>query len=97
MNLETQIQSLIASFIFGMFFSLTYNTLHKYLYVHNLLIKIFNNFIYIIVNVTIYFITLQLINNGIIHPYFLISSLLGFIIGNKTTKKVRSKQKQKII
>jgi len=97
MILEIQIQSLLSSFIFGMFFSLTYNILYKYLYACNLIMKIFNDIVYVMVNLVFYFIMLKLINNGIIHPYFLISALIGFFIGNKNTKKVRTLPKEKKI
>ena len=95
MDLETQIQSLISSFIYGMYLSLIYNLSYKYLYSKNIIIKILTNFIYMIVNVITYFTILKLINEGIVHPYFLISLLMGFLVGNKTTKKIRTKKVDK--
>lgn len=91
MDLETQIQSLISSFVYGMYLSLTYNLLYRYLYSNHIVVKIIMNSAYTIINVLVYFIMLRLINEGIVHPYFLISLLIGFITGNKTTKKIRTK------
>lgn len=91
MNLELQIQSLISSFVYGMYLSLTYNLLYKYLYANINVVKIITNALYTIINVIIYFLLLQFINEGIVHPYFLICLLIGFIIGNRTTRKIRTK------
>ena len=89
MNLEIQIQSLIFSFIFGMFFSLMYNTFYRLLFCGNKLKRIIINLIFDIIIFGIYFLCLKVINSGIVHLYFLISLILGFIIGNIKTKKVR--------
>lgn len=98
MDLETQIQSLITSFVYGMYLSLAYNIVYKYLYSDKILIKIIANLIFTITHSIIYFIFMKLINEGIIHVYFVILLIIGFIIGNKKTKSVRTiSKKQKEI
>lgn len=96
MNLETQIQSLIVSFVYGLFISLTYNILYKYLYTYGKITKIVLDITYVILITLIYFFILLKINNGNVHPYFIGTLILGFIIGNKKTKTRRTIPKIKI-
>lgn len=95
MNLEIQIQSLISSFVYGLFLSLLYNIFYKYLYHKKTIINLISNFLFTILNVLFYFFMLMLINKGILHVYFLISLISGFLLGNKTTKKIRTKDIEK--
>ena len=94
MNLEIQIQSLITSFVYGLFISFTYNLLYKYLYINIKILKIILDIAYVLINTFIYYFLLLNINNGNVHPYFIGLLILGFIIGNK---KVKSKRKKPII
>ena len=89
MDLEIQIQSLVFSFVFGMFFSLIYNMIYFILLCDNKIIKMISNTIYCLISTSTYFLLLYKINNGIIHPYFLLTLIIGFYIGNKDTKKRR--------
>lgn len=89
MVLEIQIQSLIFSFVFGLFFSLVYNLIYKHLYSGRLIFRVFINLIFVITNIIIYFIFLKIMNNGIIHTYFLIMLIIGFIVGNIKTRVIR--------
>lgn len=89
MNLELQIQSLIFSFIFGMFFSLMFNLFYKYLFRGKSWFRFITNMIFVFFHVILYFSLLMMINDGRIHLYFIIMLTLGFIIGNKKTKKIR--------
>ncbi len=91
MNLEIQIQSLISSFVYGLYLSLIYNIFYKYLYNKNIIINLISNLLFTIINVSSYFFILILINKGTIHIYFLISLICGFLVGNNTTKKIRTK------
>ncbi len=91
MNLEIQIQSLISSFVYGLYISLMYNIFYKYLYSKKVIIKVLLNCLFTIINSLTYFFILMLINKGTIHIYFLISLISGFLIGNKSTKKIRTK------
>lgn len=95
MDLEIQIQSLISTCVYGMFLSFTYNLLYRFLYTKNKVMLVLNNFIYMIFNVFLYFTMLMLINNGVVHVYFLLMTFLGFLIGNSKCKNIRSKVKIK--
>lgn len=90
MNLEIQIQSLIYSLLFGLFLSFTFNINYKYLFSFNRIIKFIFTPIFAIIHTLIYFFILKQINDGILNYYFLILFFIGFLIGNKTTKKVRT-------
>ena len=89
MDLEIQIQSIFFSFVYGMFSSLLFNVLHKALYSCNRIIRLISNFIFILFIFSLYFYLLYLINCGVVHIYFVILFILGFIIGNYKTKKIR--------
>ena len=91
MNLEIQIQSLIYSFVYGLFFSYLLNLNYRILFMSRRLIQIFANFFFILDNVFLYFILLRYINQGIFHTYFFLLLVLGFIVGNTVTKKIRFK------
>ncbi|MBQ7137210.1 MAG: hypothetical protein IJO43_04470 [Bacilli bacterium] len=89
MSLEIQIQSLIVSFIFGMFFSVLFNLFYKFLFIRKKIIKITVNFLFITITTLLYFSVLCIINSGIIHSYFIIMLILGFWIGNKKSRRIR--------
>ena len=89
MDLEIQIQSLIFSLVFGMFFSLIFNLMYKHLFRGKKVFRLFTNMLFVIFNVLLYFGILSIINDGIIHTYFMLMVVVGFIIGNKKTKKIR--------
>ena len=89
MDLELQIQSLIFSFVFGMFFALMYNVFYKYLFKGKIIIRVIINLIFVLFNTILYFLLLKIINNGIIHSYFIIALAIGFIISNIKTRKIR--------
>lgn len=89
MSLEVQIQSLIYSFVFGIFFSYTMNLNYRYLFSSTKLIRIIINLLFVLVHVLFYFILLKMINSGVLHIYFLIVFILGFCFGNYYSKKLR--------
>ena len=100
MSLEVQIQTLIFSFVFGLFFSCLLNLNYRYLLQGKIGFKIIINILFVLDMVFLYFILLKLINNGILHLYLFICLLLGFLVGIKKTKKLRycftkKKEKQK--
>ena len=86
MNLEIQIQSLIYSFVYGLFFSYLLNLNYRILFMSRRLIQIFANFFFVLDNVFLYFILLRYINQGIFHTYFFLLLILGFIVGNNFVK-----------
>jgi hypothetical protein len=95
MELDIQIKSLIFSFIYGIFFSFVLNLNYKYVYKSKGIYKIVINALFIIDNVLLYFLILKKINSGIIHFYFILMIILGFILFHTKFKKLYSKIKFK--
>lgn len=89
MLLKVQFQSLIYSFVYGFFFSILLNINYKYLFDSKKIKKIIFNIIFILDNSLLYYILLKYINNGVVHIYFFIMIILGFILGNYYSKKIR--------
>lgn len=79
MILIIQIKSLFFSFIYGIFFALTYRINKKYLLSKNLYFKLILNFFFVLDHILIYFILIKLINKGILHVYFFLLFILGII------------------
>ena len=94
MNLEIQIQSIIVSFVYGMFSSLIYNLSYFLLYNRIYLIKIISNILYVLGINSLFFYILFLINSGVLHIYFVFLFFIGFLIGNYNTKKIRIELKK---
>ena len=89
MNLELQILSLIFSFSFGIVLSYLYNLFYNFL---NYKIRRYNiliNILFFLNVFLIYFILLILINDGIIHIYFLFLLILGFLLFLIKSKALR--------
>ena len=78
MSLKIQIYSILYSFLFGIYFSYILKLFKKYIYNNNIIIKIVSNLVIVIINSFIYFIGINKINNGILHPYTFITLILGF-------------------
>lgn len=80
MGLIVQIYSFLFSFCYGIFFFILLEINYKLIYSDCVFIKILYSFIFIIFNALLFFIILYKINNGIIHIYFIIMILIGYII-----------------
>ncbi len=91
MTLEVQIQSLIYSFVYGLFLALLMNLGYRYLFTGKKWRRYLFDFLFVLASAILYFALLRMINEGIIHPYFLLSLFLGAILGNRKTKIVRRK------
>ena len=78
MSLKIQIYSVLYSFLFGIYFSYILKLFKKYIYNNNIIIKTVSNLVIVIINSFIYFIGINKINNGILHPYTSITLILGF-------------------
>ena len=78
MILKIQIYSVLYSFLFGIYFSYILKLFKKYIYNNNIIIKTVSNLVIVIINSFIYFIGINKINNGILHPYTFITLILGF-------------------
>ena len=86
MTLITQIKLIIFSFIFGIFFNLFLNFNCKFIYSYNKFIKILSSFLFVIINVLLYFICLIKINNGIFHIYSLLIIFITYLLIEKLKK-----------
>ena len=87
MSLKIQIYSVLYSFLFGIYFSYILKLFKKYIYNNNIIIKTVSNLVIVIINSFIYFIGINKINNGILHPYTFITLILGFYFINIIYKK----------
>lgn len=92
--LNIQIKSIIFSFLYGVFFSFLTSINYKYIFYSKGIIKLLINLFFVIDNVFLYFIMLRYINNGIIHYYFVIALILGFISVNKLSNTLILKHKR---
>ena len=80
MDLNTQILSIIFSFIYGIIVSYLYNLNYNFIYNTSILYKIVINILFCINLGLIYFLLIKVINYGVIHIYFIFSFLAGFLI-----------------
>lgn len=75
MTLNIQIKTFLVSILFGISFSLLLDIFYK--------TKLFNiilSLIIVIIFTLIYFLILLELNNAIIHPYYIFSFLIGFLL-----------------
>lgn len=94
MSLDIQINSLIFSFAFGIFFSIFLDINHKIIYNSKKIIKLIGTSLVVFSSVLIYFIILLNINNATFHPYELIMIILGFYVENLIIKKLKNKRQK---
>jgi hypothetical protein len=78
MELSTQLMSLIFSFAYGIIVSYLFNINYNFIYKSSFLYKIVINILFCVNLGLIYFLSMKLINNGVIHIYFVLMFLLGF-------------------
>lgn len=93
MILKTQILSLLFSFGYGnlVFWLLELN--YKLLFEGKIVYRIITSFLFVIFVSLLYFICLLKINNGIIHIYFFIVLLTGYMLSFVIYKKINCKKK----
>lgn len=77
MSLKIQCLTILFSFLFGIFFYISYILCKKILYHRNLFIKIFLSFIFCMIEIYIYYLLLEKINSGIFHIYGFLSFFVG--------------------
>ncbi len=80
MELNIQYFTLFYSFLFGIFFELGYLFSKKYLFHNKRYIKISTSLIFCFVYAFIYYLVMEKVNNGIIHPYGILSIFIAVII-----------------
>ena len=89
MILETQIYTLLFSFIFGSLFGLLVRINYFFLNHSNKFIKILFTVVFVTIFTLIYFIILEKLNSGIIHIYYFIMLILGFCLEQFIEKKIK--------
>lgn len=88
MDAKTQIIALIISFIYGIFFYITWKLNEWIIKNKKRRYRSIISILYMYVIVLLYIITIFKINNGKFHIYFFILLYLGFFTGIKLLKKV---------
>lgn len=83
MSLKIQIYSLIYSFLFGLLFGWLLKINSKILFYSKRNIKILSNFLFLLDVSLLYFWGIKMINNGILHVYFLILFGVGWFTSRK--------------
>lgn len=81
MSLDIQLYSLGFSFIFGLVFCLLIKINYKFLFMSKKVIQIIGDFVFLIDMSLLYFLGIKIINNGILHIYFFIMFILGWVFG----------------
>ena len=89
MDLETQIITLLFSFLYGIFFSLFLRVNHKIIYNSKKWIKFLGTFLVVLISVLTYFILLRYINDAAFHPYCLIVLIVGYYLAQIIAKHFR--------
>lgn len=89
MNLKLQILSLLFSFSYGIISSYLYNINYNFIYKSTILYRIVINLLFCINLGLVYFILIKIINNGIVHIYFILSLILGFSLFVNKYKSLR--------
>lgn len=87
MELSIQLQSLIASFAYGMLVSYLIKLQYKFLFNGRIFYKIIITTLFIFDNCLLYFLLLRTINDGIFHIYFLFMLIIGYLFGNYLVDK----------
>lgn len=77
-DLKIQIISILFSFVFGVVFYILVFLNRYVLFNVKKYIQIVSTFLFMFDMSLLYFICIKFINNGIMHPYFLLSFLFGF-------------------
>ena len=86
MDYKVQLISLLVSYVFGIVFYFTSLLNYKIIKNYNKIFKYVTTFLYMLNIAIIYICLLFKVNNGNIHPYFIIMVLLGFLLGVKIKK-----------
>ena len=90
MVLILQIYSIVYSFCYGIFLFFLLEINYRLIYNENIVIKFIFTFFFAVFNTLLYFIGLKRINNGIVHVYFLLIILLGYILSFFVFNKLKN-------
>ena len=91
MNLIIQFESIVMSFLYGIFISFVFNLLYNFLFTKYFLLNVISNLLFSLLMFGLYYILLFIVNEGVIHIYFIGTMFMGFIIYNKIFVKLRVK------
>lgn len=91
MNINIQIETIIFSFLYGIFFSLLLGFNYKYIVGSRKILGIIVTFLFVMVNVLLYFIILRKINFGFFHHYEVLCIILGFCFENIVSRLIKCK------
>ena len=82
-TLRIQILSFVFSFLYGIIVNLLFKCFKKYLYYNNFVYKILNSLLFMIDITLIYFKCFLVISDGYISIYFVIISIVTFVLFDK--------------
>lgn len=94
MSLIVQIKTIIFSVLYGFFFYIFLCFNYKYITGKKKILKVILSFMFVVVNVLLYFICLKKINFGIFHIYEILSIIFGFIVCNLIVYAVDKRRKK---
>lgn len=89
MELSVQIQSFLFSFVFGFLFSYVVNLGYRNLFSKKLIYQIIWNFFIVIGGCLLYFFGMKAINHAVLHLYFYVMVIIGYLVGNIFSKRTR--------
>lgn len=90
MELSTQIMSLVFSFGYGILVSYLFNLNYNFIYKSSILYKVVINILFCVNLGLVYFLLIKIINNGVVHVYFILMFLVGFSLFVKKYAFMRS-------
>ena len=93
MILNIQIYSLIFSFFYGFLIYFILELAYKLIYNKKIFLRIIFSFLFSLICSLIYFFILIYLNNGILHEYFFLMILFGFILAKYVSVKLFVKKK----
>ena len=86
-GLKEQVLSFIFSFLYGIMISYIYIKCFNFFYSKKKYFCIFNSFLFCFLIIIVFFKMLYIINNGVINIYFILITILSFIIFYKKFTK----------
>ena len=93
MGLEVQIITLLFSFGFGFLNGVLLSFLYKLIYHKKRTYQVISSFIFVILMVFVYFFIMIRLNNAILHPYYILMFILGFMLENVSVKQLKKIEK----
>lgn len=97
MILRIQILSLLFSFIYGNFIFWMLELNYKLLYEGRVFYRIIISLLFVVFISLLYFVCLLKINNGILHIYFFLIILTGYMLSFVIYKKINCKNKRAML